>query len=308
MNRMKRLFSQYWYAPVALAVTLGMWMGCTPQKGGPLGALPKASFTVSGGGDSNSVVAVNTATGSIPYFTATGQGTVAGDTAHFRFTFAGTYTVTEMVAGQGGIDSVSQQVTINQNDPEACQTGAQGFISGCTTKTWKLNPAAGAEGVGPAAGNISYFGNAANEVTGDRICDFNDTYTFVFGPVLKFTFDNMGDFLSESYLGKANGACDVNADLTPTEAPWADSNHTYSVSNTGGVMGLGQLTVIGLGAHIGLARVTNGADIETAPVNSITYDVFSMTHDPGGFDLLVLVINDGSASSPLWWTWTLRSY
>jgi hypothetical protein len=56
------------------------------------------------------------------------------------------------------------------------------------------------------------------------------------------------------------------------------------------------------GAHIGFARATDGADNQSAPVNSITCDIIWMTHHPGGFDLLQLAVNEGSSSSLLWWT------
>src|SRR5580692_11633000 len=95
--------------------------GCSKNDKASLGAKPTAGFTVLGGGDSNSVTLVSTtATPSIPYWNipATGQQ-LKGDTASVRFTFAGTYSVQLLADGAGGIDSVSQQVTINQNDPLA---------------------------------------------------------------------------------------------------------------------------------------------------------------------------------------------
>jgi hypothetical protein len=308
MNKMTRLFRSYWYLAAGLLAALVIWVGCTPEKGGALGPLPKASFSILGGGDSNSVTTVNNSPATIAYWSAPGKGNQSGDSAHFRFTFSGSYPITETVIGHGGLDTLTQMVTINQNDPTACMTTVQGFIAGCTSKTWKLNPAAGAEGVGPSAGNTSWWGNAMSDVTTARVCDWNDTYTFAFDAAGDFTFNNQGDYYTENYMGNAAYDCDVNSDLTATEAPWATQNQHYTVSETGGVAGLGQLTVVGLGAHIGLARVTNGADITTGPVNSITYDIISMTHDPGGFDLLVLAINEGSSASPVWWTWTLHSY
>jgi hypothetical protein len=305
-----KFLKQYsiWLFSAGAVAALTVWMGCTPEKGGSLGSLPKAGFTVSGGGDSNSVVLVNTTPNVIADWAALGKAAQTGDTGRFRFTFAGTYAITETVVGRGGMDTLTQMVTINQNDPTACMNTAQGFIAGCTSKTWKLNPAAGAEGVGPNAGDVSWWSNAAADVTGARVCDWNDTYTFSFDAAGDFVFNNQGDYFTEGYLGNDNNDCDVNADLTSTEAPWATQNQNYTVSETGGVAGLGQLTVKGLGAHIGLARVTNGADNQTAPVGSITYDILSMTHNAAGYDVLVLAINEGSSTSAVWWTWTLRSY
>lgn len=308
MNKITRLFRSFWYIPSATLLAVVLWMGCTPEKGGGLGALPKASFTVQGGGTSNSVILTNTSPNTIAYWKVPGNGTVSAETDTVSFTFAGTYTISQMVVGNGGIDSTTQQVTINQNNPTACSTGVQGFIAGCTSKTWKLNPAAGAEGVGPTAGNISWYSNALSDVTGARVCDFNDTYTFSFNAAGTFIYNNQGDYYTEGYMGNGNNDCDINADLTPTEKPWSDSAQNYTVTSTGGVANLGQLTVVGLGAHIGLARVTDGADITTGPVGSITYDILSMSHNAAGYDILQLAINEGSSASPVWWTWTLRSY
>lgn len=308
MNTMKRLFRSYWYLGAGIMGALVIWVGCTPEKGGSLGPLPKASFAILGGGDSNSVTLVNKTPSTIAYWSTPGKGNQSGDSAHFRFTFAGTYAITETVVGHGGLDTLTQMVTINQNDPTACLTSVQGFIASCTSKTWKLNPAAGAEGVGPNAGDVSWWSNAAADVTGGRVCDWNDTYTFAFDAAGTFTFNNQGDYFTEGYLGNGNNDCDVNADLTATEAPWASQNQHYTVNESGGAAGLGQLTVVGLGAHIGLARVTNGADVTSGPVNSITYDIMSMTHNAAGYDILVLAINEGTSSGPVWWTWTLRSY
>jgi PKD repeat protein len=311
MNMINKLFRMRSCTAALFFATIAAWTaGCTPDKGGGLGALPKPDFTVSGGGTSNSVSLLNTTPGpNIAYWSSPGHAMLSGDSATYRYTFQGVYPITLTAIGQGGLDTLTQQVTIDQNDPTACTTTVQGFIAGCTQKVWKLNPADNAMGVGPAPGNVSYFATTAADATSStRGCDFNDTYTFSFNAAGTFVFDNMGDYYTEGYLGNDNNDCDVNSDLTPTEKPWGSGTFTYLVIDNAGALGLGQLEVIGLGAHIGFARATDGADDQTAPVNSITYDIVSMTHDPAGYDLLTIAVNEGSAGSPLWWTWTLRSY
>jgi hypothetical protein len=55
-----------------------------------------------------------------------------------------------------------------------------------------------------------------------------------------------------------------------------------------------------------MAKVQNGGEFTGGPVGeSITYDILSMTHDPAGYDQLILSLQ---AASGTWWTFTLRSY
>jgi len=185
-------------------------------------------------------------------------------------------------------------------------TGMQGYIAGCTQKTWMLDPVAGGEGIGPAPNNITWWGNGAGEPTGDRVCDFNDTYTFSFNAVGTFVYNNQGDFYTENYLGNANNDCDVNADLSVVDQPWASGTFNYEyIPNAGSNPSLGQLKVVGLGAHIGLPRVENGSDLSTdLPVNAVTYDIVDTATDASGHQLMSLSINGTGGD---WWTWVLRA-
>ncbi len=275
-----------------------------------LGALPEASFAVVQAKDANRVTLVNkTNMPSIPYWSTSNGMKAEGDSVTFNFIFKGTYTITLAAVAHGGIDSVSKSITIDQNDPDACQGTVQGFIAGCSQKTWRLNPAAYAEMVGPDPGAGTWWGNGAAEVSGGRACDFNDEWTFHFDAEGTMNYDNKGDYFSEDYLGLSNNSCGVNADLTATQKPWASGTFHYTIIPDAGVKPeYGQLKVTGTGAHIGLARVTNGADNKSAPVESITYDIIGMEHK-SGYDLLTLTINESSdPQSATWWTFTLRSY
>jgi hypothetical protein len=231
-----------------------------------------------------------------------------GDSAKMDFVFAGTYNVTMVVAGNGGLDSVTKSVTISQNDPSACSTGTQGFIAGCTLKTWRLDPIDGAEEVGPNENDGSWYHTMATDVSGPRGCDFNDEYTFSFNAAGSFQFNNKGDFYADSYIANSNNDCETDDKLSGSQVAWGSGSFSYTVSSTGGSAGLGQLTVAGLGAHIGFAKVQgNGKDDNTAgpSVSSITYDILSMTHNAAGnFDVLVLGVKTSYGA----WTYTLRSY
>jgi len=295
-------------AGLVLLLVAGAFYACKPDSmGSGLGAKPKPDFTIQQGANANAVVLVNkTPTAGIPYWKVVGTGQkFTGDTAKLSFVFAGTYNVMLTVAGNGGLDSVVKPITIAQNDPNACNGTAIGFLTGCGTKTWKLNPAAGAYKVGdasPDAGN--WWSSGAGDVPA-RSCEFNDTYTFTFNAAGTFVYDNKGDFYADGYMGANGNDCESNAQFTAIQKPWGSGNFNYTVTEKTGMKGLGRLTVSGLGAHIGLQKVTSNGEVTSGPVSSITYDILEMTHDPGGFDIIKLTVAlPGSG----WWTFALRSY
>ena len=311
MKYIKKIPTSYWVGMMIFAVVSTCFYACKDDSADlSLGSLPKADFSIEKGKDANTMILINkTNMPSIAYWSTSNGQHAKGDSASLHFIFKGTYTVNLLVAAKGGLDSTTKEVTITQNDPTACQGTVQGFIAGCSQKTWTLNPDAGAEGVGPNAGDVTWWSNTAADVTGARVCDFNDTWTFHFNATGTMDYDNKGDFFTEGYLGKANNSCGVNADLTDVQKPWASGEFRYEIIKDNGTKpDLGQLKVIGLGAHIGFPRVTNGADNQAAPVQSITYDIISMKQDPAGYDLLTLAVNESSdPSAATWWTFTLRS-
>jgi hypothetical protein len=73
------------------------------------------------------------------------------------------------------------------------------------------------------------------------------------------------------------------------------------------VNSLGQITLNGTGAHIGLPEEANNTVLTSASVSSVTYDIVSMTPNGGGtgHDQLVLGIDVGGG---VYWSWTLWSY
>jgi hypothetical protein len=304
-----------WLGIAMLAVVLAtVFYACKPSVGGSLGMKPVANFSTLGGGDSNSVTFVNTTTSpSIPYWIIPSSGQkLSGDSAKTRFTFAGSYNVQLVAVGQGGVDSVTKQVTINHNDPNACNGTALGFITGCGTKNWKLAPIANAEGCGPAAGNTSWWGNGSAEPTGDRVCDWDDIWTFNFNAKGTMGYNNNGTFYTNGNIGNiaiAGGGnfCDVNSDLPASQAPWASGTFNYQVIPNAGANGLGQIVLNGLGAHIGGTWAGNGNQWTVATQTQITYDIVSMTSNVNGsgHDQIVLGI---SWASGCWWNFTLWSY
>ena len=197
------------------------------------------------------------------------------------------------MAGQGGLDSVTKQITIAQSDPTACQGTQLGFLAGCTSKTWKLDPAAGAYKVGPNPNDGSWWSSGAGDVT-TRSCEFNDEYTFYFNANQTFTYDNKGDFFGDGYLGNNTGTCQPSTNDKANETPWESGTFKYSFVPNAGNKKLGQLTLIGTGARIGLQKVRNGGENTTTSASTITYDVLAATHvAAGNYDLLTLGVDLG---------------
>ncbi|MFM7644361.1 MAG: T9SS type A sorting domain-containing protein [Sphingomonadales bacterium] len=146
--------------------------------------------------------------------------------------------------------------------------------------TWKLAPQAGALGVGPGLGNTSWWSNSAGDVT-TRACLFDDSIKFEANGNMTHYMD--GSTWLETWQGAPEGC---GAPIAPHVGGAATYNYDAAA---------GTLTVNGLGAHIGLAKVINGAEIASpaAAVSSITYDVAISN----GGNTLTADINFG----PGWW-------
>jgi hypothetical protein len=129
------------------------------------------------------------------------------------------------------------------------------------TGTWKMASEAGALGVGPSVGDISWFGCDDACVTA-RACYYDNTY--VFGS--DGSFSNV--FGAETWTEGWQGGGDSCG--TPV-APHDGSNPaTYVYDESSGT-----ITINGVGAFIGLAKANNAGEL-TNPANapeSIIYNV-----------------------------------
>lgn len=302
---MKKLIELSYYSYLLLILSV-ICLSCKYDTK-DLGAKPVASFTVTPvTGVPNKYILASTSQNGFRYDwdKANGTGYAQGkqvDTVYFPY--MGAYTVRLFVFGQSGTDSAKQVINVTANDPTACLGTQLGFITSCTSKKWKLDPTSAAYKVGPGPDDGSWWSNNAGDVTA-RSCEFNDEYIFEFSAARKFTYDNKGDFYGDGYLGNNSNTCQPSSNYTAVQAPWGSGVFQYSFTQGAGIMGLGQLTVTGLGAHIGLQKVRNGGEVTTGPATSITYDVLAAIHDPAGYDLLKLGVNIGGG----WWTFRLRSF
>ncbi|MDZ7741376.1 MAG: hypothetical protein U5Q03_06425 [Bacteroidota bacterium] len=128
--------------------------------------------------------------------------------------------------------------------------------------TWKIAYEAGAIGVGPGQGDISWWSNSEDDLT-LRACYFDDEYVF----------NEDGSFMNvmgdetwiEVWQGVAEDQC--GAPVAPHDG---SNTATYEWDETAG-----ELTLNGVGAYLGLAKVYNGGELtspDDAP-ESITYIV-----------------------------------
>lgn len=127
--------------------------------------------------------------------------------------------------------------------------------------TWKLAQQAGALGVGPNKGDISWWSSSPTDLT-TRACLFDDSITFNTNGEMLHYMD--GSTWVEVWQGVGADGC--GAPVAPHDG---SGQYTWSFDATQGT-----LTVNGLGAHMGLAKVINGAEINNPNLaaSSITYE------------------------------------
>jgi PKD repeat protein len=317
---MKRHYKIFFGAFTAVLVLAGLtlFFSCKREATLKLGSVPTPDFNAVVGSDGHSVTLLNKSDiASIPYWSVPdlnlSYGDLQGDSVKVNFIFPGTYTIKMMVVGNGGLDSLTKTVTTTQPDANACSSStALGFLASCTQKTWKLKPTAGTLWVSQFAGGEGNWWQSGDGDVTARPCTFNDTYTFKFNKAGDFIYNDGGDFYAEDYSGDPAWSCRASSTYPANQANWASGNFKYALIAGGGVKGLGQIKVIGTGAHIGLNKPINNNEVSTSSTTAITYDIWSMqsniTDALGTYDQLVITFHYGSWSATEgWWTFTLIS-
>jgi len=145
--------------------------------------------------------------------------------------------------------------------------------------TWKLANQAGALGVGPALGDISWWSNSVGDLT-TRACLFDDSITFNANGTMMHYMD--GQTWLEGWQGAMPDAC--GTPVAPHNGANPSMTYSYDGANN-------TLSVYGLGAHMGLAKVINGAEINN-PANAADTIVYIANISNGG-NTLTLDINFG---------------
>ena len=205
------------------------------------------------------------------------------------------------VSGVAGVDVTS---TTDDSTLTYCSAGcaAEGEDEGIVGD-WKLAPEAGALGVGPSKGDTSWFASSVATVT-ERACLFDDIFRF--GEDGSFS-NVMGD---QTWLEPWQGS-DPEACGTPI-APHDGSNAATYVYDEAAAT----ITVNGLGAHLGLAKVFNGGELASSAdaKESITYTITAQTDTTmtldieiagGGYWRFLLQKDVPAAESALTGDWAL---
>jgi hypothetical protein len=168
--------------------------------------------------------------------------------------------------------------------------------------TWRMAPVAGALGIGPAVGDISFFSCDADCVD-LRACYYDDTY--IFGADGTFTNDLGAESWIEDWQGGGN-AC--GAPVAPHDGT-NPSTYVYDEN-------AGTVTLNGAGAYIGLAKANNQGELPNVPVpDSITYNVsFTGPNEinvnidiGGGVYWQYQLVRELPPATPLTGTWQMAS-
>jgi hypothetical protein len=134
---------------------------------------------------------------------------------------------------------------------------------------WKLAPEAGSAGVGWESGNMSWWQTGTGAVI-DRACLFDDL--FIFGQDGSFINQMDGSTWVEPWQGTDPEACG-----TPVSPHDGSAIATYELDTDAGT-----ITLTGVGAYIGMAKVISGGNELNSPDDapeSIVYKVMESTEN-----------------------------
>ena len=165
---------------------------------------------------------------------------------------------------------------------EGCPDSGGSSLAG----DWRLVDGPGALAVGPNSGDGSWWTNNADDVV-TRACLFDDVFRF--GADGSFQNVQGDDTWIEPWQGTDPEAC--GAPVAPHDGSNAS---TWAYDE-----GASTVTLSGVGAHLGLAKAVNGAELgdpATAP-DSITYDVLVLDGDS-----LTVTVAVGNG----WWTFSFE--
>lgn len=260
-----------------LLTVLAAFMACEPyvEDKTDLGPLPDPSFDIIEGDTPNDFNLINTTEGAFITQWDLGEvGQFEGSPAAINIPFKGTYEVTMTTLNRGGSATLTKTLTVTEDAPLDC-IGNVELLTGCGEKVWYLAPEPAAMHIGPNL-NETWWGNSVGDVSA-RECHFNDKYIFRING--EFEFDNQGDFWADDNgsgvvwpadLGLEIG-CNDSDDWPEAYSAWDSGVYTFSVTEN-------SLSVIGLGAYIGLYKAGTNDEVVT-PQPSTTYSIAELTED-----------------------------
>jgi hypothetical protein len=258
---------------------LGITVACSDDDdkaidnsgGGSSSAITNVDFTLTASDDTRTGTVTPSSDGGTLYTVDFGDASTeddniqtSGPAVSYTYPAANADYVISVTASASGAEDVT--VTKNHTVTIPDVVDAAPFAG-----TWSVAPIAGAVGVGPELGNLSWWGNSEEDVT-TRACFFDDTY--VFAADGSFTH-NMGDATwLEGWQGAAEDSC--GTPVYPQDG--SDNTYTYSYDE-----GAQTITLNGVGAHVGISKVYNDGEFaspsEINGVESITYEITEMSED-----------------------------
>jgi PKD repeat protein len=167
-------------------------------------------------------------------------------------------------------------------------------LTGGSSKTWVLKPAAGSFGVGPGKGSDAYFPNGA-DISGLRPCLFDDEFIFKTGGV--YEYDSKGQIWGEGYLSSVINACTDESNLLANATAWGSGTHGFTFTPATETEPA-YITVTGTGAFIALPKAYNGDEYDAGPPaanGSVKYEVLSYVKN-GANETLSLTIDIGGGA------------
>lgn len=293
---MRKLLLNRW---LFIAAILLMAISCSDDEGN--GGNPVASFQFEADEtDFLTVHFTNFSKNADEYSWDFGDGSADSEEEDPSHTYeeGGTYTVVLSATGNGKTVTKSQNVIVT--DPNDALKALTGDVS----KSWKLirDVSTGRYPleVGPADKTTIWWAYGLNEQLGVRPCALDDEYIFSLDGT--FEYKTNGDFWAEGMQAPITGCQEsidanyVNAAGTSVAA-WNSGEHefTYNITNQ-------KITLTGLGAFIGLQKVTTDAEV-TVPQAATTYNVIKLTD--GAVDTLIL---ETTLPNPGYWRFVLVHY
>ena len=284
---MTHLFKKGIFILFGLSLIIACSSDDDPVTIAPSVSITNLSFTAVASGDGTVLTVTPSSTGGTSYSVDFGSSATddvlptAGPAVSYDYpNESASYTIVVTASATGADNATKSEVfavTYEAPDPSDLEG------------TWVLLHDAGALKVGPAAGSGEWFTSNLAQVT-ERDCLFDDQYIFN----ADGSFSNaLGDatFLEPDLNGVADEGCGApQAPFDGTaDATWVHDKEANTV------------TLNGVGAFLGLAKVINGAEIQAAddPASSITYEIVSISEDKNTLTLQIAV------ASPGYWTFVL---
>ncbi len=262
------------------------------------GAPPSVSFDSSI--DGNTVTFTNTSNNADSFSWDFGDGmTSSEESPVYTYAADGAYTVVLTASNADGMSTATTEIIITS------QSFSAAALDGGASKTWRLNPAAGALSVGPGKGSGEWFATTVDDIVG-RDCVFEDE--FIFDNAGAYTYNANGSVFGEPYMGVDPAGCVDESSLTGGAEAWASGNYTFTVTEANGDTPA-FVTVRGTGAFIALPKAFNGGEHQNASTietdGEVTYEVLSYVNGADGEILRLTIDISENQVGGAWWTFTL---